>query len=206
MGDREDSYGSLMERKKLDWERHLERVKTVQGRRQLRDEDDSINIAQAYGLGGFMKDITGYPNVPPAPEEGSSVIQDKLYRNHRVFAPWGVTDRDPIPSLFWSQYIDQITHEQQVGNVVEVITIPAIWTKTVSMRADPLNAGVIYVTGSNPPTNPSAAPPVAGIPMGPGAIQVLPVRNLANVRVVSAAPAQRICFFYITDPDIATKP
>lgn len=204
MDDRED-YGSVMEQKKLEWQKHLERLKPGQGGRQIRTEDDSINIAKAYGSGSFLKDITGYPNVPPAPEEGSSIIQDKLYRNHRVFAPWGVTDRDPMPSMFWSQYINQITHEQLVGNAVEVITVANVWTKTAAVRADPLNAGVAYITGSLPVTNPSAVAPVAGVPLGPGQEQVLPVRNLANIRVTSVLPAVRTCFFYIVDPDTSAK-
>jgi len=111
-----------------------------------------------------------------------------------------------MPSLFYSvRTLRTAIGETQVINVVWAPFVVPTWTKTVTIKAPLFNAQPVYITAEDPPVNPSAIAPLAGYPMYPGDVQVFPVKNLQNVRMVATAINQALAFLYIPDADIATK-
>jgi hypothetical protein len=165
---------------------------------------DMVHMAKA---GIYLKDVTGMPNMPAAPEEGTIITKSKPFRSRKIFRIEGVTDQSPMPSLLYSsQDVATAVAYTAVANVVvQPFAVPT-WTKTVTIKTPLFNAQPIWVTGSNPPTIPLALPPFNGWLMMPGEIQVFPVKDLSNIRFVSVAAGQILNFLYFPDPDVATKP
>jgi len=203
MGD--DEADDIRAGKLLDWERHLRRVKGhSSGVMIAKQSDRQIDIAKAYGLGTFLKDVTGLPGVPARPENGPIVLGGNLYRDRGVYTPVGVTDLDPLPSLFWGTTLSVVVAETAGGATDYAIVIPANtqrFAKTAAVKGSPANTSVIYVRGDGVAI--TAGPPITGFPIGPGDIQVFPVKDLQNIHYYSPAAGQDLHILYVPDANHA---
>jgi hypothetical protein len=190
--------------KVLDWEEYLHRVPLRAGLRVARSIDSQINLSKAYGFGTFLKNVVKLPNTPHTPENGPLVMSGNLYRANGVFTPIGVTDDNPMPTLFWgSQCSVQITEvaAPTTDQAVVVANQNVRFAKTATVKADPANAQTIYVRGDGQAI--TAGPPITGFPLSPADVQVFPVKDLTDIHVYAAVAGVRIAILYIPDKDLA---
>jgi hypothetical protein len=162
-----------------------------------------------HGLDGgtFFRDITGQIRVPAINESTTLIAKSRPMPSKRIMKAVAISDRDPLPVVLYS--VDNITTLQVATNTVPGVPNPATlvqaYTKTVTVKADRNNTGDIFITCNGGVTLPNPTTRV-GFPMGPGDVQVLPVKDLASIWHASLVPSQNYCILYIPDPDIATKP
>jgi hypothetical protein len=186
-----------------EWRERLGAIPASKGGVMVaRNYFNQIELAKVYGSGTFLKDVTGLPGVPARPENGPLVMAGALYRDKAVYTAVGVTDQNPMPNLFWGTTLSVVVSEVAVGNVDQAVAVPAgqqRYAKTVSVKGDPANAQVVYVKGDGTPI--TAGPPIQGYPIGPGDVQVFPVKDLTNIHIYSTNAANRIAILYVPDTD-----
>lgn len=150
-----------------------------------------------YGFKGstWFKDIARRPDLPPVDESTTLFAITRPLGVGTLNIVRGTSNRNPLPTLTWPWPEEIVINVAAIGSAAPVAPPAAFagnlnrvvrFVKRMTVKADPLNAGILYFTadGRTVPT-----PAVDGYPLSPGDEVDVHLEDLTLLSFISTAAA-----------------